>query len=452
MLNENRIRSKIVKLNELYNINKFQLALRYKEMELKKISEQIGRRKSRNLFLKVRHKGPSLDSDIINRVKNIKKLKIINDDEDNHFKWTEKKYSIEEICNSSPIFKEYIEKQKNKEKYKVSQTDEDYLNADFQNFLTKLNDEFDKKNEKYFRENNENDYSINNKRKFYSYHSDKFIFNKNYNNKRLINKNKPIKLTKLIYPFSSENSFEEKKKILKKKNITIKEINNDFISKKKLQKHRASCKFPNSDLGNIEIINNSTNNNSRNNNIIIDINSRNSFRTVDSLTNNVLEKNTDRTYHKKNLSETDRNKYVSLNELYYNDHPKKKKSKVINYEMNYNNYNNNNNNIHLPFFKSPSSFSLRKKNEKIYIPKKMKKIRNFSEEKFLIKVKELENLKKINKKNFNKIIKDSEKKQRNELHRELDKVDFVTNNILKMLDQTTNYFSEKVDKLSKKNL
>ena len=131
---------------------------------------------------------------------------------------------------------------------------------------------------------------------------------------------------------------------------------------------------------------------------------------------------------------------------------KKKKSKVINYEMNYNNYNNNNNNIHLPFFKSPSSFSLRKKNEKIYIPKKMKKIRNFSEEKFLIKVKELENLKKINKKNFNKIIKDSEKKQRNELHRELDKVDFVTNNILKMLDQTTNYFSEKVDKLSKKNL
>ena len=82
----------------------------------------------------------------------------------------------------------------------------------------------------------------------------------------------------------------------------------------------------------------------------------------------------------------------------------------------------------------------------------MKKIRNFSEEKFLIKVKELENLKKINKKNFNKIIKDSEKKQRNELHRELDKVDFVTNNILKMLDQTTNYFSEKVDKLSKKNL
>ena len=77
MLNENRVRSKIVKLNELYNINKFQLALRYKEMELKKISEQIGRRKSRNLFLKVRHKGPSLDSDIINRVKNIKKLKII---------------------------------------------------------------------------------------------------------------------------------------------------------------------------------------------------------------------------------------------------------------------------------------------------------------------------------------------------------------------------------------
>ena len=71
MLNENRIGSKIVKLNELYNINKFQLALRYKEMELKKISEQIGRRKSRNLFLKVRHKGPSLDSDIINRVKNI---------------------------------------------------------------------------------------------------------------------------------------------------------------------------------------------------------------------------------------------------------------------------------------------------------------------------------------------------------------------------------------------
>ena len=49
-------------------------------------------------------------------------------------------------------------------------------------------------------------------------------------------------------------------------------------------------------------------------------------------------------------------------------------------------------------------------------------------------------------------MKDSEKKQRNELHRELDKVDFVTNNILKMLDQTTNYFSEKVDKLSKKNL
>ncbi len=219
MLNENRIGSKIVKLNELYNINKFQLALRYKEMELKKISEQIGRRKSRNLFLKVRHKGPSLDSDIINRVKNIKKLKIINDDEDNNFKWTEKKYSIEEICKSSHIFKEYIEKQKNKEKYKVSQTDEDYLNADFQNFLTKLNDEFDKKNEKYFRENNENDYSINNKRKFYSYHSDKFIFNKNYNNnnKRLINKNKPIKLTKLIYPFSSENSFEEKKNILKKK-------------------------------------------------------------------------------------------------------------------------------------------------------------------------------------------------------------------------------------------
>ncbi len=120
--------------------------------------------------------------------------------------------------------------------------------------------------------------------------------------------------------------------------------------------------------------------------------------------------------------------------------------------MNYNNYNNNNSNIHLPFFNSPSSFSLRKKNEKIYIPKKMKKIRNFSEEKFIIKVKELENLKKINKKNFNKIIKDSEKKQRNELHRELDKVDFVTNNILKMLDQTTNYFSEKVDKLSKKNL
>jgi hypothetical protein len=340
---ENFINSKINMIHQLYKINQFELAMRYKEMEIKKISEKIGRRKSKNLFLKVRHKGPALDSDIVNKDKNIKKLKILNEEEENKNKYVEKKFTIEEICKTSSVFREYIETQKrNKEKNKKIKTEDDFLNADFQNFLTKLNDEFDKKNEKYFRENNENDYSINNKRKFYSYHSDKFIFNKNYNNKRLINKNNPIKLTKLIYPFSSENSFEEKKNILKKKNITIKEINNDFISKKKLQKHRASCKFPNSDLGNIEIINNSTNNNSRNNNIIIDINSRNSFRTVDSLTNNVLEKNTDRTYHKKNLSETDRNKYVSLNELYYNDHPKKKKSKVINFEMNYNNYNNNN--------------------------------------------------------------------------------------------------------------
>ena len=51
---------------------------------------------------------------------------------------------------------------------------------------------------------------------------------------------------------------------------------------------------------------------------------------------------------------------------------------------------------------------------------------------------------------FQEGIKDARSAEdRNKL---LDKVDFVTNNILKMLDQTTNYFSEKVDKLSKKNL
>ena len=148
---DNFFNSKINMIHKLYKINQLELALRYKEMELKKISEKVGRRKSKNLFLKVRHKGPALDSDIVNRYKNLKKLKIINEEEDNKNKFVEKKFSIEEICKSSSVFRDYIETQKrNKEKNKILKTEDDFLNADFQNFLSKLNNEFDKKMKSFF--------------------------------------------------------------------------------------------------------------------------------------------------------------------------------------------------------------------------------------------------------------------------------------------------------------
>ena len=67
-----------------------------------------------------------------------------------------------------------------------------------------------------------------------------------------------------------------------------------------------------------------------------------------------------------------------------------------------------------------------------------------------MKKKKLEELKKINKIYLKRIQKDKENKHRNELNRELNKVDFVTNNILKMLEETAHYFTEKVDILINK--
>ena len=96
------------------------------------------------------------------------------------------------------------------------------------------------------------------------------------------------------------------------------------------------------------------------------------------------------------------------------------------------------------------SSSFIRKNSKINLPKSIRKVRNYSEEKFLIEKKKLENLKKINKIYLKKIQKDEENKQRNELKRELKKVDFVSNNILRMLEETSHYFSEKVDILINK--
>ena len=233
---DNFIDSKINKIHKLYKINQFELAMRYKEMEIKKISEKIGRRKSKNLFLKVRHKGPALDSDIVNRDKNIRKLKSINEEEDNKNKYVEKKFTIEQICKTSSVFREYIETQKrNKENNKMLKTQDDFLNADFQDFLSKLNNEFDKNNEKFFRKNKIEEEIFNEpNRKFNSYHSDKYIFNKNYNRINL-NKNKPIKLIKNINPSSSNNSFEKKKNIKTPNNKNSLRFSINSISKKELE-------------------------------------------------------------------------------------------------------------------------------------------------------------------------------------------------------------------------
>ena len=443
---ENFINSKINMIHQLYKINQFELAMRYKEMEIKKISEKIGRRKSKNLFLKVRHKGPALDSDIVNKDKNIKKLKILNEEEENKNKYVEKKFTIEEICKTSSVFREYIETQKrNKENNKMLKTQDDFLNADFQDFLTKLNNEFDKKNENFFRNNKIDEEMFNEQnRKFNSYHSDKYIFNKNY--KRInLHKNKPIKLIKNKNPTSSNDSFENKKNIKSpnKKNSIRFSINS--ISKKDLEINKIKNEIPKTKETEIEIENNNSNNENinSNNTDIINNNNRYSIRTVDSLTKNNLEKKIE-INHKKNLSESDGHKYISLFNLFDNESSLKKNESFSSHNINtHRNLSNFNKKINL-------SSSFIRKNSKINVPKSIRKVRNYSEEKFLIEKKKLENLKKINKIYLKKIQKDEENKQRNELKRELKKVDFVSNNILRMLEETSHYFSEKVDILINK--
>ena len=434
---DNFIDSKINKIHKLYKINQFELALRYKEMEIKKISEKIGRRKSKNLFLKVRHKGPALDSDIVNRDKNIRKLKSINEEEDNKNKYVEKKFTIEQICKTSSVFREYIETQKrNKENNKMLKTQDDFLNADFQDFLSKLNNEFDKNNEKFFRKNKIEEEIFNEpNRKFNSYHSDKYIFNKNYNRMNL-NKNKPIKLVKNNNPSSSNNSFEKKKNIKTPNNKNSLRFSINSISKKELETKKLKNEISNTKETEIENNDINNENNNSNNTHIVNNKNRYSIRTVDSLTKKNLEKKPE-IHHKRNLSESDGHQYISLINLFDNESSLKKNDSINNINS-HRNFSNNNKKIKL-------SSSFLRKNSKINLPKSIKKVRNFSEEKFLIEKKKLEELKKINKIYLKRIQKDKENKHRNELNRELNKVDFVTNNILKMLEETTNYFSEKVD-------
>lgn len=438
---DNFFNSKINMIHKLYKINQLELALRYKEMELKKISEKVGRRKSKNLFLKVRHKGPALDSDIVNRDKNLKKLKIINEEEDNKNKFVEKKFSIEEICKSSSVFRDYIETQKrNKEKNKILKTEDDFLNADFQNFLSKLNNEFDKKNEKFFHRSQIDEEIFNEQnRQFNSYHSDKYIFNKDYNRINL-HKIKPIKLIKHKQPSILNTSFEKRKNLKNpnKKNSFRFSINS--ISKQELEINKKENEIPNAKKSEIEIeIENNNLNNEKinsNNTEIINNQNRYSIRTIDSLTKRNLNKKKE-SFHKKNLSESDGHKYISLINL-FDDESFLKKNDSINNIFSHRNFSINNKRINL-------SSPLIKKKTQIHIPKSIRKVRNYSEEKFIIEKNKLEKLKKINKIYLKKIQKDKEDKNRNELNRELNKVDFVTNNILKMLEETTNYFSEKVD-------